>query len=215
MIRCSFSLRFADRYIAQPYWPEMNALIDVQKKCGMNRARSEANRNKSLEEWLRANGKTLDWYRKLEADAVRPFYTDENGAIVIPPHQIYGFLVATADEARAAFKPCDPDQVRVAFRNVTPWSTGKRKADGVWERFAVVTAGHGSKISNQRGFRSSQYIENFTASGSFDLDLEFVRPEVVKKAIEWGGLRVGIGASRKMGCGRFELATWETRKHGE
>jgi len=32
-----------------------------------------------------------------------------------------------------------------------------------------------------------------------------VRPETLKKALEWAGEWVGIGASRKMGFGRFTI----------
>jgi len=85
------------------------------------------------------------------------------------------------------------------------WRTGKFEPDGVYERYATVKAGTGAKLSNQRGLRRSLYIANFTATGTLTFDADFVDPDTLRRAIEWGGLFVGIGASRKMGWGRFAL----------
>lgn len=203
----TLTIAFTDEdkgYIANPYWPEINTLINVQKESGMNRAKSDANRRKALEEWLRANKKTLSWYEKLQKDAARPFYTSADGEIVIPKNQLIAFLVATCDTARAAQRPCSPDQVHARFR-VSDFATGKVEADGVWERFATVTAGTGAKLSNQRGFRSSPYIRDFSATGTISFDEQYVNSDTLKNAISWGGQFVGLGASRKMGWGRFDV----------
>jgi hypothetical protein len=92
---------------------------------------------------------------------------------------------------------------------VTPWKTGKLKADGVWERFVNVTGGTGQKLSNQRGFRRSFYIENFTATGEISFNPSFVKPDILRSLIEFGGANVGVGACRKMGWGRFVLVEME------
>ena len=104
----------------------------------------------------------------------------------------------------AASRPCEPSQVRSRFI-VTPWQTDKQAKDGIWERFATVSAGTGQKLSNQRGLRRSEYIEKFEAKGSITFDQDYVNPATLEQAIAWGGKFVGIGASRKMGWGRFEL----------
>ena len=92
---------------------------------------------------------------------------------------------------------------------VTPWTTGKTQEDGVFERFATVASGTGQKLSNQRGLRVSKYIENFVAEGKVSFEADYVDAKTFRAALEWGGAFVGIGASRKMGSGRFKLASFE------
>jgi hypothetical protein len=224
MLNYKIAATFTKGYIANPYWPEMARLIDIQKQSGVNRARSAANRRKALDEYLRANGMKLTDYEELERLAARPFHTNGSGAlahananasadahadgsspeIIIPEEKVYAFLVNACDVARSANRPCPPEQIRTLIK-ATDWHTGKTKPDGVWERFAVVASGTGQKLSNQRGFRSSQYISNFTATGSVEINPSFVKPDVLRRLIEWGGENIGIGASRKMGWGRFTL----------
>ncbi|HXH06782.1 MAG TPA: hypothetical protein VNI83_09340, partial [Vicinamibacterales bacterium] len=68
-----------DSYIADPYWPEVEQVINIQKQSGMNRARSSANARKALEEYLRSAGLTLADYDRLVERSQRPFYTDGAG----------------------------------------------------------------------------------------------------------------------------------------
>jgi hypothetical protein len=211
----SLALDFTTKpYVGSPYWPEMNQLIDVQKKSGLNRAKSDANRRKSLEEYLRANGMTLADYERLEVAARRPFHTNEHGEIIIPSQRILAFLVAANSEARAAFKACDPGQVHARI-DATDFTTGKTEPDGVWARFAVVTLGTGAKASNQRGLRIDPFIQNFTAKGMVTFDEETVDPPTLRNLIAWGGRMVGIGASRKMGKGRFQLLEFALVREGD
>ena len=58
---------------------------------------------------------------------------------------------------------------------------------------------------NQRGFRSNAYIRNFAAAGEILHDPELVRPEAIIALLTYAGREVGIGASRKMGWGRFAV----------
>jgi hypothetical protein len=198
----SLLLYFKRGYIAHPYWPAMDKLVNIQKNSGMNRAKSTANRRKALEEYLRGVGMTLADYEKLEVAAKEPFYRDESGEIIIPELHVMSFLVATCSETRAANRPCDPNQVRSRFV-VTPWPTGKHNADGDYERFALVTGGSGQKLSNQRGFRSNPFIADFETRGTISFDQDFVDPATLKRALDHGGMFVGIGACRRMGWGRF------------
>ncbi len=211
-----------DSYIGQPYWPEMDRLVTVVKESGMNRARSTANRNAALQQYLEQHAMTLADYQELERLATRPFHLEavSNGDaphIVVPKIQVNGMLVAATDMVRAASKPCPPDQVRTMIR-ATPWVTDRTAPDGTWERYAVVSSGTGAKLSNQRGLRRNQYIGRNPiedtgygahATGAIEVDPEMVKPEVVEKLLRWAGQNVGIGASRKMGFGRFKLLTFE------
>lgn len=202
------SIQFVGRYVGHPYTMEQFRLIEITKESGMNRARSSANKRKSLEEQLRLIGMTHDQFLALKAAAERPFFTNADGFIYIRSSDVLSFLVATSDEARAAQRPCNPDQVRSRF-TASDFVTNRKEPDGVWERFATVTAGTGNKLSNQRGLRQNSYIENATASGQLWFDDQFVKPDVVRNALVFGGQFVGIGASRKMGMGRFTLARFE------
>jgi hypothetical protein len=207
-------------YIAHPYWPEMERLINIQKESGMNRARSSANRRKALEQHLKMLDMKLADYDELERLANRPFHADELGAVVIPKANVDAMLVQTCDTIRAAGRPCPPDQVRTVLR-ASGWSTNIAEAEALeWRRFAVVSAGTGAKLSNQRGLRVNRYIggdppgeepptDKVIATGRLDPNPEMVRPDVLRSALVYAGEWVGIGASRKMGWGRFDLLRFD------
>jgi hypothetical protein len=207
----NLELTFPGQYIGHPYWVEMFELIQITKLSGMNRAKSEANRRKALDGHLRAIGMTLDQYTKLEELSKRPFHVNADGQIIIPADNFLSFLVAATDEARSAQRACQKEQVRSRF-TATDFVTNKTGPDGMWKRFSTVNAGAGAKLSNQRGLRENHYIENFTAAGQISFDEQFVKPDVLKNLIDFGGDFVGIGASRKMGKGRFKLTGFELVK---
>lgn len=218
MIKIDFAIRFkktdADGfestgggYIAQPYWVELGKMIDITKQSGMNRARSEGNRRKALEEWLKANNMTLEEFNILNAKSKEAFPKNDKAEIIIPADVFLAFLVHVTDEQRSASRACPPDMIRSAIK-CTHLKTGKTEVDGLYERFAVVTGGAGNKLSNQRGLRSSAYITDFTATGMLGVNETFVRPDVLRNAIVWGGENIGIGSARKMGWGRFTLSEW-------
>jgi len=196
------SLKFTEPgYIASPYWPEMYRIIEISKLSGINRIRSEKKQREALEEHLRGIGMSLADYEKLKLDSQRPFHTNGDGGIVIPGDKILSCLVSASDEA--------PSKLRIeSIRTVmtaSDFHTGKNKPDGSWERFAVVKTGSGKTLSNQRGFRTNQYIKNFTATGSITHDDKMVKPEAIVDLLKFAGRAKGIGASRKMGWGRFEV----------
>lgn len=209
-------------YVGNPYRPEMEQLINITKNSGMNRARSSANRRKALEEHLKAEGMTLVEYDALEEKARQPWDVDDEGRITIPRLNVTSMLVATCDTIRSAGRPCPPNQVRTVLR-ATAWTTDLRPEDAhLWQRFAVVNGGTGAKLSNQRGMRTDAFIgavppegeptKPVTALGSLDVNPEMVRPEVLANALSWGGEMVGIGASRKMGWGRFSVLGFEVEE---
>lgn len=187
-------------YIAHPYWPEMYRLIEIQKTSGINRARSEKRRREALEATLRSMQLSLDDYTALQAAALRPFHTNGDGTIIIPADRVASCLVNACDEAPARLRISN---LRNALR-ISDFKTGKSAPDGVWSRFAVVQSAS-NKLSNQRGLRENSYIENFTATGTIEGDPEMVKPEAVIELLEFAGREIGIGASRKMGWGRFAV----------
>jgi hypothetical protein len=206
----------AEGYIAHPYWPEMERWINITKESGMARTRSGANRDAALNAHLRAIDMTREQYDELVRLAHRHWYTwndvlnpeemdgHDPQEIVVPAHQLYGALAQAADEAPAAVRFCKGPQVRTVF-HVTDLGTGKTKADGVWERFAVVTGGAGNKLSNQRALRTNEYIANFSASGTLSWTGNRNDEDKIARFLEYTGRTIGIGASRKMGRGRFEV----------
>jgi len=200
----ALTIHFAGQYIGNPYWPEMYRLIEITKESGMNRSRATQNKRKALEEHLRAKGLTLADYEALKLKAERPFHINARGNIIIPAERVLSFLVACCDEVRAAQRACSKEQVRSRFV-ASDFVTDKTEPDGVWSRFATVTAGAGNKLSNQRGLRENPYIEDFKARGTLTFDPQFVDKDALSNMVRWGGQFVGIGASRKMGKGRFQL----------
>lgn len=187
-------------YIADPYRPEMYRLIEIQKQSGMMRARTDANRRRALEQHLRLLAMSHDDYLALEKAAKEPFWRNGKGEIIIPAASVLACLVNTVDVA--------PSKVRIqnlrSALSASDFRTDKQKPDGAWERFVVVTGAQG-KLSNQRGYRSNAYIRDFSASGEIKYDPEMVHPEALLALLVYAGREVGIGASRKMGWGRFTV----------
>ena len=215
-MRIAVTLHLPKGYIGHPYWPERERVITIQKESGVNRARSLDKRDKTLRAYLDSKGITLDDYRALEARAAREFYVgadvDDSSAlpdeIVLPAHHLHGLMAQAADVAPSSIRLAKPEQIR----NLLAWSslrTCKTKPDGTWERFVTVKGGMGNKLSNQRGLRVNQYIADVTATGTLTL----VNPEHEKKVrqfIAWAGEEIGLGASRKLGWGRFVVTSWES-----
>lgn len=213
------TIHFDKGYIAHPYWVAREKVISITKSSGTNRAKSEENKIKALNDYLVNIGMTMAEYEALVESADRQFYTARDVAdmtfgefpvvgdadeIVIPPHQIMGCLTQAADQARAANRVCKRDQVRSTF-TVQPIHTGKTAADGVWERFAVVTAGTGAKLSNQRALRRNEFIKDFAGRMviSFPDDIE---PQRVRDYVGFAGRDIGMGSSRRLGWGRFTVS---------
>jgi hypothetical protein len=212
-MRIAVTLQFAKGYIAHPYWPERERLITVQKESGLNRARSLDKRQKALTSYLTAKALSVEDYRALELRAARAWYTaadvglpGDPAEIVIPAHQLHGLMAQAADLAPAAVRLARPEQIRTLLT----WEdcrTGRTKADGVWERFVVVKSGTGNTLSNQRGLRSDEYLTDVTAVGGLSLVSADLAPRA-KQFIAWAGQEIGVGASRKLGWGRFQIVRW-------
>ncbi len=188
-------------YIADPYRIERFKLIEIQKISGMNRTRSEKKKREALESYLTTNGMIYQNYLDLEKTANIPFYYNDNKYIYITKESFAACLANTNSEA--------PSKLRIdnlcSSLHISDFITDKKKADGVWERFAVVKSGTGKALSNQRGYRSNPFIANFTANGVIEFLPEMVKPSDLAELIIYAGRVIGIGASRKMGWGRFEV----------
>ena len=219
-MRKNFNLKLAfDKgYIADPYWPELEELINIQKGSGMNRARSEEKREAALQTYLKRIGMSPEDYADLEALAYRPWYRkhlsdDPADEILITSHQFYGCLIEAAKSCPASIRPCDPDNLRHCL-TIGDMPTGKFAADGIFKRLVQPKSGTGQPLSNQRALRQNPFISDFEAQGSLRFFEDDMREggRYVEDFLAYAGQRVGVGASRKMGWGRFEVRSFEEVK---
>lgn len=186
-------------------------MINIQKNSGMNRARSEEKRENNLKEYLKRNGYTMEQYHELERLSRRPFYTSNDGHIIISSHQMYGCLIEAARNISASQRPCDPNNLRHVLR-VSDFLTTKTRPDGTYKRLVMPKSGTGQPLSNQRALRMNDYIADFTATGTIGFFPEDVRnADELPDFLTYAGQRIGVGASRKMGCGRFIVKDFTLR----
>ena len=203
----TFTLHVARGYIADPYYPEREEVINIQKSSGMNRAKSEAKREQNLREYLLRLGMTPEEYAALVVRANRPWYKNAD-EIIIPAHQLYGCFIQSAVMLSASQRPCDPNNFRHLIE-VSDFATGKTKEDGVFERLVMPKSGTGQPLSNQRALRRNPYISNFDAHGTLTFyKSDFEEFKAIADFVGYAGQRIGVGASRKMGYGRFTVAAW-------
>jgi hypothetical protein len=207
------TLYFEGRYIADPYWPEREELINIQKASGINRARSEAKREEALTAYLQKIGMAREQYVELQTKAERPWYRQglsDDGLIIIPSHQLYGCLIEACKAAPAALRPCEATNIRSLLR-VSDFVTPKQRSDGIYRRLVMPKSGTGQPLSNQRALRMNPYIEHFEATGTLAYFPDDLRDqgESLQDFLHYAGQRVGVGAARKMACGRFAIKTWE------
>jgi len=203
-----------DRYIAQPYWPERNLLINVAKQLHpkWNDTKKEQGINAALEKL----GKTREEYNRALVRAERAFYTvnDKNpdqgdGEIIIPARQFLSFVNHASMKAPKAI-PKIPEKGLtfrgIRFAGVEGFTTGKTKADAeIFSRFVKL------EESNQRTLSESPYISDFTARATLRVSEAVISASNLRKLIEWGGSMLGIGAARPQGFGGFTVTNWDVR----
>jgi hypothetical protein len=141
MLTLDLPLAFTTPYVGHPYWTEVNKVIEITKKSGMNRAKSDANRRKSLEEYLRANNMTLAYFERLEQLSRRPFHFAPDGEIIIPADRILSFLVAANSEARAANRASRPPIFAPENTRPTVFGSGSRRSTSATARRRRTSAG--------------------------------------------------------------------------
>ena len=193
---------YLESYIAHPFWPEQSIKIDVEKKSGMNRCRTEATRTAALKGQLEKEGMSLSDYNSLIKASSRAWYRvdndDEASEIVIPRHHIAGMLVQAVKTApksvRGAF---NADSFRHVVR-LPDFPTGKFETDEVFDRYVKL------EMSNQRSRQVNDVITDVTASGVIEL-LPEAKEDDLERLIKYALEQTGIGAARKMGYGRGVL----------
>ena len=191
-------------YIAHPYWPEREQVVNIQKQSGMNRARSEDKRDAALRRYLEKMGMSMKDYQKLEQEASNEWYRDDADNIIIPRHHLSGCLVQACKTSPAGTR-FSQDQLR-SLLQISDFVTDRKTADGVFKRFVLPTDGKGNPISNQRRLTKNEFIGGFQAVGTIDFDKSDVSEKAVRELLQYAGKYVGVGASRKMGYGRFKVA---------
>jgi hypothetical protein len=208
MLTIRVELKIAS-YIAHPFWPETNSRIEIEKKSGVNRQRSDDKRIDALKAECSKQGITYDRYLELVELSKRQFYTRDDGAIYIPRHQLAGgFVQVIGGSPKALRGRFTKDSFR-ALVQVGDFDTGRTERSGVFARFVKLEG------SNQRSWQENDYIgqyldegEPFVASGVLGLT-DAKDEDTVKVLMESLVANVGIGAARKMGFGRGVIESWE------
>lgn len=203
-----------DAYIAHPYWPERERVIRIQRNSGMARQKTDEKRDAALKAQLGKEGVTMEEYHELVKKAARQWYTNADGKIIIPRHQLAGAFVQTVGTSPKALRGAfEKDSFRSVVQ-VGDFVTEKTAPDGVFSRYVKL------ETSNMRSLQENEFIGNcsmasvfgkeFPAVGTLsipeDADEKFVG--TLKRVFIAALGEVGIGAARKMGFGRGVLKEW-------
>lgn len=197
---CEFKL---ESYIASPYWPELNDLVNIEKKAGLAFQRTEEKRLACIKGYLEKNGLDMDHYNDLKAKAARRWYRinpdDDSTEIVIPRHQLSGAMVQTCNVSPSSvIKTSMSANLRTLVR-ITDFLTGKTTHDEVFRRYVK------GETSNQRRYQEDFVIKNFVAKGVLTFDPEIITTKTVIAMFKYLLENVGVGGCRKMGYGRGNL----------
>jgi len=195
-------------YIAHPFWPARNTCIEVEKKSGVNRQKSDEKRVAALKAECSRQGITYERYLDLRQQAAEQWYRTPDGTIYIPRHQLAGALVQCIGSAPKALRgQFDRDNFR-ALIHLGDFTTDRSKPDGMFSRFVKLEG------SNQRSFQENEYIgcyldagEPFEATGTIAV-ADAKQAETVKALLTAAVELVGVGAARKMGFGRGRISSW-------
>ena len=197
-----------NNYIAHPFWPAKNTCIEIEKKSGVNRQKSEEKRIAALKAECTRQGITYDQYLEFRKQATEQWYRAKDRRIYIPRHQMAGALVQTIGTAPKALRgQFDRDNFR-ALVQIGDFQTDCSNASGTFERFVKLEG------SNQRSWQLNEYIGQYLDSGEpFDakgiIAVENDKASDTVKALLTAVVEtVGIGAARKMGFGRGKIITF-------
>ena len=211
------ALHFPKGYIAHPYWPERNRVIEILKVSKASVAKSDEKKAKCLKAYFEKEGMTDAEFRDLEARAAREFWVAgdvglagaDPAEIIVPPDQLNGMMAHAASECPAAVRIAPNDQIRTVA-DWGPLRTGRAKADGVWGRFVDPKDAKGHRISNQKRYTENQFLRDVTAEGTLTIFSDAKDADNdARSFFAWAGSNVGCGACRKMGWGRFTITRWE------
>lgn len=184
-------------------WTEREQVVNILKQSGYNRVRSEDKREQTLRRYLEKIGMDMSDYQALVKKADEQFYRNKEGVIVIPRHQFSGCLVQACKSAPAGAR-FDEDQLR-SLLDIRDFVTGKTDKDRTFERFVLPKDGKGNPLSNQRALRCNDVIDDFDAEGEINFDTNDVKLKAILDLLSYAGKYIGVGASRKMGYGRFVI----------
>lgn len=194
-----------ESYIAEPYWPAKDRVVDILKKSGMNRAKSDQKREEALSRYLESVNMSRDDFKKLQAEADAPWYVNAEGMIFIPRHHMSAALVNATVSAPSTVR-LKTGELR-SLLQVGDFITDRKTHDGVFERF-VRAQSQGKILSNQRRMQRSFYIKDARAVGRLAFDPDDTKPEQIEGLLKYAGKYVGVGASRKMAYGRFTIESF-------
>lgn len=197
-------------YIAHPYWPARNSCIEIEKKSGVNRQKSDEKRVAALKAECNKQGITYERYLKMRIEAARQWYQEPDGVIYIPRHQLAGAMVETIGGAPKALRGMFDKENFRALVQIGDFTTNRSEASGVFARFVKLDG------SNQRSWQENEYLgvyldegEPFAADGVIALGDPKQRDTVeslLRAAVE----NTGVGAARKMGFGRGQVVSFES-----
>ena len=198
------------RYIAHPFWPVTSACINIEKKSGVNRQRTEEKRVAALKAECQKQDITYDRYLEMKEEAKEQFYRREpGGEIVIPRHQLAGAFVQTIGQSPKALRgPYTKDNFRSQV-DIGDFATGLTVASGTFLRLVKLDTSH------QRPWQENAFIgqyldkgEPFIAKGKLDVH-DARQVKVVEALLKVVVGDVGVGASRKMGFGRGKILVFK------
>jgi hypothetical protein len=195
-------------YIGQPFWPELNTLINIMKD--VHPKLGDAKKQQAIQASCEKQGVSPEEFLRIQAKVeTQHFYTKGDSPlseIIIPERQIQSFLNHASMKAPKAIPTIKEKGLTfIGVRVVDGYlTTGKTEAGASkFERFVVLEG------SNQRTFSSSPFIHNFSAEGVLSVDEQIIRLADLCKLCEWGGQWLGIGGARPQGFGRFQVTLWE------
>jgi hypothetical protein len=194
-------------YIAHPFWPARNRVIEIEKKSGVNRQKSEDKRQAALKAECQRQGYTIEQYEQFKVEAAEQWYRHD-GKIMIPRHQMAGALVQSIATAPKALRGnFDKDNFR-ALVQMGDFVTDLTKSAGVFGRFVKLEG------SNQRSWQENDFIGRYLDNGKpFEAVGVIVctdpkTVDTVKALLQKAVETIGIGAARKMGFGRGTIKDW-------
>ena len=197
-----------NNYIAHPFWPARNTCIEIEKKSGVNRQKSEEKRIAALKAECARQSYTYEQYLAFREQAAEQWYRNADRMIYIPRHQLSGALVQVIGSAPKALRgQFDRDNFR-ALVQLGDFATDRTKADGKFSRFVKLDS------SNQRSWQENEYVgcyldagEPFIAQGTIAV-ADQKAADTVKSLLTAAVEMVGVGAARKMGFGRGAIVEW-------
>lgn len=201
-------------YIAHPYWPARNKVIEIQKKSGVNRQKSEEKREAALKAECARQGITFERYHELLVEAAEQWYRAADRKIMIPRHQLAGAIVETIGRSPKALRGMFDKQNFRALIQIGDFRTVLTEPSGIFRRFVKL------ETSNQRNWQENEYIgiyldvgKPFSATGKVSM-ADHRQEDAVKALLTKAVEDTGVGAARKMGFGRGRVLKWGANGKG-